>query len=181
MWKFWKKRRGGYNVHSPGSSVQGSLSDIRAKFELEKHGTQGFPLGPSALAYDPCRHVMYIGTAIGELNLYGRPGVKLASIHLDNYKVLQILPFSSEPSLITVCSNNILNKWFLVEVEGKCQLELKRTYKFQGGLAKTITTCCLPPYGECLFVGTLGGITYPMDTEFDGMSPEVLSWSRARS
>jgi lethal(2) giant larvae protein len=80
-----------------------------------------------------------------------------------------------------VCSNNILNKWFLVEVEGKCQLELKRTYKFQGGLAKTITTCCLPPYGECLFVGTLGGITYPMDTEFDGMSPEVLSWSRARS
>ena len=47
--------------------------------------------------------------------------------------------------------------------------------------AKTITTCCLPPYCDCLFVGTLGGITYPMDTEFDGMSPEVLSWSRARA
>ena len=47
--------------------------------------------------------------------------------------------------------------------------------------AKTITVCCLPPYGECLFVGTLGGITYPMDTEFDGMSPEVLSWTRARA
>ena len=47
--------------------------------------------------------------------------------------------------------------------------------------AKTITACCLPPYGECLFVGTLGGITYPMDTDFDGMSPEVLSWSRARA
>ena len=47
--------------------------------------------------------------------------------------------------------------------------------------AKTITTCCLPPHCDCLFVGTLGGITYPMDTEFDGMSPEVLSWSRARA
>lgn len=47
--------------------------------------------------------------------------------------------------------------------------------------AKTITVCCLPPYCDCLFVGTLGGITYPMDTEFDGMSPEVLSWSRARA
>ena len=47
--------------------------------------------------------------------------------------------------------------------------------------AKKITTCCLPPHCDCLFVGTLGGITYPIDTEFDGMSPEVLSWSRARA
>ena len=27
---------------------------------------------------------------------YGSPGVKLASVHLDNFKVLQILPFLSE-------------------------------------------------------------------------------------
>ena len=47
--------------------------------------------------------------------------------------------------------------------------------------AKKITTCCLPQHCDCLFVGTLGGITYPIDTEFDGMSPEVLSWSRARA
>ena len=47
--------------------------------------------------------------------------------------------------------------------------------------AKTITVCCLPPHCDCLLVGTLGGITYPMDTQFDGMSPEVLSWSRARA
>lgn len=47
--------------------------------------------------------------------------------------------------------------------------------------AKTITYCCLSPFDECLFVGTLGGITYPIDTEFDGMSPEVLSWSRSRA
>ncbi|XP_019850338.1 PREDICTED: lethal(2) giant larvae protein homolog 2-like [Amphimedon queenslandica] len=176
MWKFWKKRT------VAGSSVQGSLSDLREHFELETHGTHGFPLGPSTLAYDTSRHLMYIGTFNGEMNMYGSPGVKLASVHLDNFKVLQILPFLSEPALITVCSNNILNKWqILEEDEGKAQLVLKRTYKFHGGLAKTITTCCLPPYGECLFVGTLGGITYPMDTEFDGMSPEVLSWSRART
>lgn len=47
--------------------------------------------------------------------------------------------------------------------------------------AKKITTCCLPLHCDCLFVGTLGGITYPIDTGFDGMSPEVLSWSRARA
>ena len=129
------------------------------------------------------------------------------------------LAYTSQPSLITVCANNIMHKWSLVDSEGNSRLVLKRTYRFQGGLwanyntrsslfilvdvynsrvvhqkieslrflwfsscsAKTITTCCLPPHCDCLFVGTLGGITYPMDTEFDGMSPEVLSWSRARA
>ena len=38
----------------------------------------------------------------------------------------------------------------------------------------------LCPTGECIFVGTLGGVTYPLDISFDGMSPEVLSWARAR-
>ena len=39
-----------------------------------------------------------------------------------------------QPSIITVCSNNILNKWRIEEEDGRTQLVLKRTYKFQGGL-----------------------------------------------
>ena len=46
--------------------------------------------------------------------------------------------------------------------------------------AKAITVMALCPSGECIFVGTLGGVTYPLDISFDGMSPEVLSWARAR-
>ena len=46
--------------------------------------------------------------------------------------------------------------------------------------AKAITVMALCPTGECIFVGTLGGVTYPLDISFDGMSPEVLSWARAR-
>jgi len=133
------------------------------------------------MTFDTNRKVLFIGTASGELRMLGRPGVELTGMHDDISRVLQILPFASEASVITVSSNNIMHKWSLLDNEGNSRLVLKRTYKFQGGLAKTITVCCLPPYCDCLFVGTLGGITYPMDTEFDGMSPEVLSWSRARA
>lgn len=83
----------------------------------------------------------------------GQPGVELCSEHDDINKVLQILPFTSEvcendsqtgeasavtvslqPSLITVCANNILHKWSLLEDEGTVRLVHERTYKFQGGL-----------------------------------------------
>ena len=39
-----------------------------------------------------------------------------------------------QPALITVCANNILHKWNLVDDEGVARLVHGRTYKFQGGL-----------------------------------------------
>ena len=45
---------------------------------------------------------------------------------------------------------------------------------------KTITTTCLPPHSDSVFVGTLGGITYPIDVHLYGMSPEIIAPSRAR-
>ena len=45
---------------------------------------------------------------------------------------------------------------------------------------KTITVACLPPHSDSVFVGTLGGITYPIDVHLYGMSPEIIAPSRAR-
>lgn len=39
-----------------------------------------------------------------------------------------------QASLITVCANNILHKWSLLDNEGTSHLVHMRTYKFQGGL-----------------------------------------------
>lgn len=176
MWKLFsrKKRR---------APADETVADLREKFHLETHGYHGFPLGPSCMTFDPYRRLLYIGTNSGDVRMVGAPGVRLHGALEDIGKINQILPFASEPSLITVCNNNMMYKWSVEHPEGggAPQLVLDRSYKFQGGLAKTITVCCLPPHCDCLLVGTLGGITYPMDTQFDGMSPEVLSWSRARA
>ncbi|KAL5473173.1 hypothetical protein EMCRGX_G027621 [Ephydatia muelleri] len=180
MWKFLKNL-GRHSNSSANSSRTGSMVDLQGKYSLKKHCTHGYPLGPSCMAFDEYRRVLFIGTASGELKMVGCPGVELTACHEDINKVIQILPFATKPAIITLCANNLLHKWNLTDSHGRPQLELSKTYKFQGGLAKTITVCCLSPTGECIFVGTLGGITYPMDAELDGMSPEVLSWSRARA
>ena len=46
---------------------------------------------------------------------------------------------------------------------------------------KTITAACLPPKSDSIFVGTLGGTTYPVDVQLYGMSPEIITPTRARS
>ena len=46
---------------------------------------------------------------------------------------------------------------------------------------KTITAACLPPQSDSIFLGTMGGTTYPVDVQLCGMSPEIISPSRARS
>jgi lethal(2) giant larvae protein len=176
MWKLFSRRK----KRAPADE---SVAELRDKFHLETHGYHGFPLGPSSMTFDPYRRLLYIGTNSGEIRMVGTPGVRLSGNLEDIGKINQILPFASEPALITVCGGNMMHRWCLEQGEGQDapELVLDRSYKFQGGLAKTITVCCLPPHCDCLLVGTLGGITYPMDTQFDGMSPEVLSWSRARA
>ena len=121
---------------------------------------------------------MIVGDCVCRL---GRPGVELSAIHDEVTRVLQILPLAEEPSLITVCSNNKLHKWSYFSIEdGTSELVLERSYILSGGTPKTITTACLPPNSDSIFVGTLGGVTYPIDVHLYGMSPEIISPARAR-
>ncbi|CAI8051354.1 LLGL scribble cell polarity complex component 2 [Geodia barretti] len=153
MWKLFSRRK----KRAPADE---SVAELRDKFHLETHGYHGFPLGPSSMTFDPYRRLLYIGTNSGEIRMVGTPGVRLSGNLDDMGKINQILPFTSEPALITVCGGNMMYRWCLEQGERQDapELVLDRSYKFQGGLNHL-----------------------SMDTQFDGMSPEVLSWSRARA
>ena len=81
---------------------------------------------------------------------YGRPGVELSQLHDEVTRVVQILPLDTEvicavyatlplllltqPSVITLCSDNILYKWSMLDQQGNPQLQVQRVYQFPGGL-----------------------------------------------
>lgn len=173
-----RESRGGLSASAPDLTEE---EDTRQPIQLEKICNHGFPISPSCMEYDHHHKLLMVGTSTGELRVLGRPGVELSGFHDEVTRVLQILPVVDEPSFITICSGNMLHKWSFFNVEkGESELVLQQSYKLAGGSPKTITVACLPPHSDSVFVGTLGGITYPIDVHLYGMSPEIIAPSRAR-
>jgi len=81
---------------------------------------------------------------------YGRPGIEMSQLHDEVTRVVQILPLVTEvrtsrytilitlytlqPSVITLCSDNILYKWSMLDDQGNPLLQVQRVYQFPGGL-----------------------------------------------
>lgn len=74
----------------------------------------------------------------------------MSQLHDEVTRVVQILPLETEvilmnnmqyhhhnplqASVITLCSDNILYKWSMLDKQGNPQLEVQRVYQFPGGL-----------------------------------------------
>ena len=64
------------NTGGPASLEQEVIESLNQdQFTSENTFRHGFPLKPTALAFDPLQRIMAIGSRSGAVRLYGRPGM----------------------------------------------------------------------------------------------------------
>ena len=65
-------------IGGPASLEQEVIESLNQdQFTSENTFRHGFPLKPTAMAFDPLQRIMAIGSRSGAVRLYGRPGTTL--------------------------------------------------------------------------------------------------------
>ena len=71
----------GHGTGGPASLEQEVIESLNQdQFTSENTFRHGFPLKPTALAFDPLQRIMAIGSRSGAVRLYGRPGIYYCNI-----------------------------------------------------------------------------------------------------
>jgi len=73
----------------------------------------GFPSGPSALAFDAENQFLVVGTKLGELRVFGRPGVEFRAVTASKSPLTAVLCVSAVHQLVTVAEDNTITAWEL--------------------------------------------------------------------
>ena len=73
----------------------------------------GFPSGPSALSFDAENQFLVVGTKLGELRVFGRPGVEFRAVTASKSPLTTILCLSAVHQVVTVAENNTITAWEL--------------------------------------------------------------------
>ncbi|XP_063707331.1 lethal(2) giant larvae protein [Culicoides brevitarsis] len=159
--------------HQPTAERQKLQKELYAFRKTVQHG---FPHKPSAIAYDPQRKLMAIGTQTGVLKVFGQPGVEFYGQHtppqgggVQDVLVQQIEWIPDSGRLITLTSANLLTLW---EPAGTLMVPIK-TIKFDGKQKKISSLCC-SYVKDYLWVGTEGGNIFQLDIKTLDPLPEPV-------
>ncbi|ERL89741.1 hypothetical protein D910_07102 [Dendroctonus ponderosae] len=129
----------------------------------------GFPHKPSALGWDPSLRLICIGTAVGAIKVFGRPGVEFYGQHQNPIPVTKVLFIAGTGKVVSLQDDNSLHLW---EVNKSSLVEVK-SQALEGKLKK-ISTMCLESAGKYLLLGTEGGNIYLLDLNTFTMTPDII-------
>ncbi|XP_019760944.2 lethal(2) giant larvae protein homolog 1 isoform X1 [Dendroctonus ponderosae] len=138
-------------------------------FSYRRTLQHGFPHKPSALGWDPSLRLICIGTAVGAIKVFGRPGVEFYGQHQNPIPVTKVLFIAGTGKVVSLQDDNSLHLW---EVNKSSLVEVK-SQALEGKLKK-ISTMCLESAGKYLLLGTEGGNIYLLDLNTFTMTPDII-------
>ncbi|XP_058163602.1 syntaxin-binding protein 5 isoform X3 [Dasypus novemcinctus] len=141
-------------------------------FQLCKTVRHGFPYRPSALAFDPVQKILAVGTQIGALRLFGRPGVECHCQHDSGAAVIQLQFLVNEGALVSALADDTLHLWNLRQKRPAILHSLKFC-------RERVTFCHLPFQSKWLYVGTERGNIHIVNVESFSLSGYVVMWNKA--
>uniref|UniRef100_A0A672RS07 LLGL scribble cell polarity complex component 1 n=1 Tax=Sinocyclocheilus grahami TaxID=75366 RepID=A0A672RS07_SINGR len=101
-------------------------------FAFSKTVEHGFPNQPSALAYDPKRQLLAIGTKSGAMKIYGAPGVEMTGLHKDTAAVTQIHFLYGQGRILSLLDDNTIHLWEIVQRENRSHLVEVHSFNLPG-------------------------------------------------
>uniref|UniRef100_A0A672RRN8 LLGL scribble cell polarity complex component 1 n=1 Tax=Sinocyclocheilus grahami TaxID=75366 RepID=A0A672RRN8_SINGR len=109
-------------------------------FAFSKTVEHGFPNQPSALAYDPKRQLLAIGTKSGAMKIYGAPGVEMTGLHKDTAAVTQIHFLYGQGRILSLLDDNTIHLWEIVQRENRSHLVEVHSFNLPGRPVDVRTT-----------------------------------------
>ncbi|XP_077285749.1 LLGL domain-containing protein l(2)gl isoform X2 [Arctopsyche grandis] len=146
----------------------------RELFAFRKTVQHGFPNKPSAVAWDPLLRLMAIGTSVGAIKVFGRPGVEFYGQHINanaDIAITQLLFLPGTGKLVSLCDDNSLHLWEMISNESAL-VEIQN--QALEGKLKKISTICAESSGEHLLLGTEGGNIYLLDLNTFNMAENII-------
>ncbi|XP_076999528.1 syntaxin-binding protein 5 isoform X2 [Tamandua tetradactyla] len=157
----------------PGSREPEIAETLQAEhFQLCKTVRHGFPYRPSALAFDPVQKILAVGTQLGALRLFGRPGVECHCQHDSEAAVIQLQFLVNEGALVSALADDTLHLWNLRQKRPAILHSLKFC-------RERVTFCHLPFQSKWLYVGTERGNIHIVNVEAFSLSGYVIMWNKA--
>lgn len=147
--------------------VDADIFDIHNVFEY------GFPVAPTAVAFDDTLSLLALASGSGEVRVYGQAGVLMVAGHKKNVKVSQLVWIPNEGRLVSLAESSgqsLFSLFEINEVEGTAVLQLVKEKQLE---AKKATTCTILD-GKTLLVGTEKGDVLSLDLESFEFSDDTI-------
>uniref|UniRef100_UPI00358E8F4E syntaxin-binding protein 5-like isoform X2 n=1 Tax=Myxine glutinosa TaxID=7769 RepID=UPI00358E8F4E len=141
-------------------------------FNVCKTVRHGFPYQPSALALDPVQRLLAIGTRLGALRIFGRPGVDCHCHHEAGCEVTHLQFLVNEGALVSACADDMLHMWNLRQKRPA----ILHALKFN---KERVSYIHLPFQSRWLYLGTRKGNIHVVNIETFLLSGYVIMWNRA--
>ncbi|THD26882.1 Syntaxin-binding protein 5 [Fasciola hepatica] len=97
---------------SPSKVCVGIDESLKCEnFQVGKIAVHGFPHQPTCMAFDPIQKIVAIGTKMGVIRIFGRPGVDYVVSHPSSSAVIEIMFLINEvrPCFYVACKLRIVN------------------------------------------------------------------------
>ena len=141
-------------------------------FTAETTVRHGFPINPTAVAYDPVQKILAMGTRTGRVRIFGRPGIDADFTHENEVAIIQIEFVINSGRLLTLCTDNSVNLW---DFKSNKTPELVESIEFN---REQLTVMHMEFQDKWLYIGTDKGNLHILNMETFTLSGYTGSWNK---
>ncbi|TPP67888.1 STXB5 [Fasciola gigantica] len=164
---------------SPSKVCVGIEESLKCEnFQVGKIAVHGFPHQPTCMAFDPIQKIVAIGTKMGVIRIFGRPGVDYVVSHPSSSAVIEIMFLINEVrsrfygGIISICQDDVVHLWNIRQKNPELvhSLQFKREH---------LTCGHVPVASTWMYLGTDKGNVHFVNVQRFVTSGYVINWNKA--